>query len=197
MPEPPSPTIGRDFLSVLPRMSAVVRFHLRPVRCPHRREEMTCEAVALCWVWFVRLARRGRQPHAFATRLATYAARAARSGRRACGSEPVADVCSPACGRRKGVRLASLSAPGPADDSLAEAVHDNTRTPVPDQVQFRLDFPAWVSSLATAKRRVLDRLLAGDRPGDVAAAVGVSAARVSQLRAELRADYARFCGDRG
>ena len=192
MPEPPSHAVSRDFLSVLPRVLAVVRFHLRPVRCPHQREEATCEAVALCWVWFVRLARRGRQPHAFATRLAGYAARAARSGRRACGSEPVADVCSPTCSQRKGVRLTSLSAP----DSLAEAVHDNTRTPVPDQVQFRLDFPAWVGSLATAKRRVLDRLLAGDRTADVAAAAGVSAARVSQVRAELRADYARFCGDR-
>ncbi len=90
------------------------------------------------------------------------------------------------------MRLTSLSAP----DSLAEAVHDNTRTPVPDQVQFRLDFPAWVGSLANAKRRVLDRLLAGERPGDIAGEVGVSAARVSQVRAELRADYARYCGDR-
>ncbi len=193
MPEPPPPAISRDFLSVLPRVFAVVRFHLRQVRCPHRREEATCEAVALCWVWFVRLARRGRRPHTFATRLAGYAARAARSGRRACGSEPVGDVCSPACSQRKGVRLTSLSAP----DSLAEAVHDNTRTPVPDQVQFRLDFPAWVGSLVAAKRRVLDRLLAGDRTSEVAAVEGVSAARVSQVRAELRADYARYCGDRG
>ncbi len=188
MPEPPSPATSRDFLSVLPRVLAVVRFHLRQVRCPHQREETTCEAVALCWVWFVRLARRGRQPHTFATRLAGYAAR---SGRRACGSEPVGDVCSPACSQRKRVRLTSLSAP----DSLAEAVHDNTRTPVPDQVQFRLDFPAWVGSLAATKRRVLDRLLAGERPGDIAGEVGVSAARVSQVRAELRADYARYCGD--
>ena len=31
----------------------------------------------------------------------------------------------------------------------------------------------------------------------VTAKSGVSAARVSQVRAELRADYARFCGDRG
>ena len=196
MPEPPSP-IHQAFLAVLPRVLAVVRFHLHRIRCPHWREEATCEAVALCWVWFVRLARRGRQPHTFATRLAGYAARAARSGRRACGSEPVADVCSPTCSKRKGVRLTSLSAPDPAGDCLAEAVHDNTRTPVPDQVQFRLDFPAWVGSLAAAKRRVLDRLLAGERTADVAAAAGVSAARVSQVRAELRADYARFCGDRG
>jgi hypothetical protein len=197
MPEPPSPAVSHDFLTVLPRVLAVVRFHLRHVRCPHQREEATCEAVALCWVWFVRLARRGRRPHTFATRLAIYAARAARSGRRACGSEPVGDVCSPRCSQRKGVRLTSLSAPDPAGDSLVEAVRDNTRTPVPDQVQFRLDFPAWVGSLTAAKRRVLDRLLAGERTADVAAAAGVSAARVSQVRAELRADYARFCGDRG
>jgi hypothetical protein len=192
MPELPSPVVEHEFLSVLPRVRAVVRFHLRHLRCPHRREETTSEAVALCWVWFVGLARRGRQPHTFATRLAEYAARAARSGRRACGSEPVGDVSSPLCSRRKGVRLTSLS----AADRLAESLHDNTRTPVPDQVQFRLDFPAWVGSLTTAKRRVLDRLLAGERTADVAQAAGVSAARVSQVRAELRADYARFCGDR-
>lgn len=194
MPELVPPAVASAFVSVLPRVHAVARYHLRRVRCPHRREEAVSEAVALCWVWFVRLARRGRHPHTFATRLAAFAARAVSCGRRACGSEPAADLTSSNC-RQSGVRLSSLFAADPDGGQLVEAVRDNTRTPVPDQVQFRLDFPAWVNSLPPPKRAVLDRLLAGDRPGDIAAAAGVSAARVSQVRAELRASYATFCGD--
>ena len=47
-----------------------------------RREEVIQEMVALCWKWFVRLAERGRDATRFPSALATYAAKAVRSGRR-------------------------------------------------------------------------------------------------------------------
>jgi len=79
--------------------------------------------------------------------------------------------------------------------TLDVALHDNTRSPVPDQVAFRLDFPAWVNTLSDRDRRVVGDLMAGERTLDVAAKYGLSPARVSQLRREFMEGWARFCGE--
>src|SRR5207249_2991439 len=47
------------FLSLLPRIEARARVYFRHVRCRDRKEDFAREAVALCWLWFVRLTRRG------------------------------------------------------------------------------------------------------------------------------------------
>jgi DNA-directed RNA polymerase specialized sigma24 family protein len=184
------------FLLLLPRIRRVARMHFRDVRCPDRREDCVCEAVALCWVWYVRLVRRGRDPAAFATALARYGALAVRSGRRTSGQERANDVLSPVCQRRRGFVVAALT-PGSSLDGneIDESLHDNTRTPIPEQVQFRCDFPAWVSSLPGSKRRLVGPLAGGHRATDVARAFGLSEGRISQLRKEFRYSYAAFCGD--
>ncbi len=158
-----------------------------------------CETVALCWVWYARLVRGGRDPSGFLGTLAGYGAAAVAAGRRACGQEPARDVLSSVCRssvcrRRRGFTVAPL--PGEAADGAppADALRDNTRTPVPDQVQFRCDFPAWRARLRPRDRRLVDRLAAGHRAADVAAEFGLTAGRVSQLRKQFYRDYAAFCG---
>jgi hypothetical protein len=64
---------------------------------------------------------------------------------------------------------------------------------VPEQVAFRLDFPAWRRTRCERDRGILDDLMAGERTGDVARRHGLSAGRVSQLRREFRDDWLRFC----
>src|SRR5262249_60029868 len=61
----------------------------------------------------------------------------------------------------------------------------NTRTPVPAQVAFRLDFPRWRSGFGPRARAVLDALAAGGRTNEVARELGLSPARVSQMRREF------------
>ena len=63
-----------------------------------------------------------------------------------------------------------------------------------DQAIFHLDYQAWLAGLAEPKRRVAELLAEGHEPGLVARIVGVSPARVSQLRHELEASWRAFQG---
>ena len=78
-------------------------------------------------------------------------------------------------------------------DAFEERLRDNTQAPVIDQVVFRCDFPAWLATLSARNRQVVAELMAGERTGDVAQKLGVSAGRVSQLRRQFENDWAVFC----
>ena len=185
------------FVAALPKILNVAGYRFRRVPCPDTREDCVCETVALCWVWFVRLVGQGRNPDTFLTTLAHYGAAAVRSGRRACGQEKAGDVLSPLCRRRRGFTVSSISDATDPDDpaagTITDALRDNTSTPVPDQVQFRCDFPAWKRRLPDVKERLVDRLVLGHRTTDLAAEFGLSEGRISQLRKEFGAGYAAFC----
>jgi hypothetical protein len=184
------------FLALLPRIELHARVYFRHLKNHHRREEAVAEAVALAWKWFVRLARRGKDPAAFPSALASYAAWAVNNGRRVCGQERAKDVLSPRAQRRHGFTVSTL----PSCSSLTGNVFDdalarNTVSPVPEQVSFRLDFPAWLATHADRNRRIILDLMAGERTLDVARKHGTSPARVSQLRRAFRDDWRRFTAD--
>jgi hypothetical protein len=130
--------------------------------------------------------------------LARYAAQAVRCGRRVTGQEKADDVLSPVAQRRHGFAVGSLpdhsTLHGNAWD---EALIENTRSEVPDQVAFRIDFPAWRRTLAERDRRLVDLLMTGERTDRAAKRVRVSAGRVSQKRQEFRQGWRRFVGDDG
>jgi hypothetical protein len=73
------------FLAILPRIERHGRLYFRHVKCPLQKEEMLAEMRGLCWKWFIRLIRRGKDVLQFVSALASYAARAVNSGRRVCG----------------------------------------------------------------------------------------------------------------
>src|SRR4029450_4814681 len=97
-----------EFLTLLPRVELHGRVYFRHVRSPEAKEEAVAEMVALCWLWFVRLTRRGKDPLTFGSALATFAARAVRSGRRLCGIDRARDVLSPRAQRDKGFAVTAL-----------------------------------------------------------------------------------------
>jgi hypothetical protein len=191
-----SPTgvqLQTSFLAVLPRIETHARIYFRHLRCPHQREEAVAECLALCWLWFVRLVRRGKNPDAFITVLADFAARAVSSGRRVCGQEKVNEVLSLRAQRRHGFTVQRLHPCGsPPGSPWEEAVQDNTQTPVVEQVIFRVEFPIWRSRRNKRDRRLIDRLLLGERTGTVAQAFDLSPGRVAQLRRQFHADWLRF-----
>jgi hypothetical protein len=183
------------FLQILPRIELHGRVYFRH-KDADAREELTAEMIGLCWKWFVRLIERGKDPTAFVSALATFAARAVNSGRRVCGQERSKDVLSPAAQRRHGFvveRLPDYSTL--AGTSLEEALVENTATPVPEQVSFRLDFPQWRLTRCYRDRVMIDRMLLGERTLDLSRQFGVSPARVSQLRREFHTDWRQFCGE--
>src|SRR4051812_28640387 len=188
-------TLHARFLALLPRLEAHGRVYFRHLRCPDRKAEALQEMRALAWKWVRRLAERGRDPFQFPSALATFAARAVASGRRLVGQESPRDVLSPHAQRRRGIVVRSLPDGTPAGGHpLAAALRDNTRTPVPDQVQFRVDFPRWRETRNARDRRLIDRMMHGARTSDLSEALGISPARVSQLRREYHEDWQRFCG---
>ncbi len=194
---PQTPSLHDRFLArIMPAVERHARVYFRGLRCPHRKEEAIAEAVALAWRWCVRLAQRGKDPSAFPSAIAGFAARAVRSGRRICGQEKAKDVLSPRAQQMHNFTVTKLPDYSTlTGNPLAEALMENTETPVPEQVAFRLDFPAWLATLTDRDRRLSTKLALGEKGGQVARAFGLSPGRVSQIRRELHDDWERFTCD--
>src|SRR5437763_10566275 len=106
-----SPSLARlqaAFVAIVPRITAHGEVYFRNVKCQTTKEECLAEMVALSWLWFWRLHQKGRDPLSFVSALATFAAKAVRSGRRLCGQEKAKDVLSPRAQRRKGFAVCKL-----------------------------------------------------------------------------------------
>ena len=64
-----------------------------------------------------------------------------------------------------------------------------------DQVQFRIDFPAWLKTLTGRERRMIRVMMRNERTKDVSKQFEISPGRVSQLRQEFKQGWERYCGD--
>jgi hypothetical protein len=159
------------------------------------RDEVAAAAVALAWAAARRLAARSREVTALLPTVIRFAVLAALAGRRVDGGATTRDALEPAARRRRGFAVRSLDAAGPADAWWRAAVADR-RARVPDQAAFNVDFGRWLAALPPGKRRVARLLARGDRTSEVAARLGVSAARISQVRGELAAAWDAFHGER-
>jgi hypothetical protein len=188
--------LHRNFLAMVPRIVTHGQVCFRHLRCPLQREDAIAEMVAIAWLWHIRLAQQGKDATQFVSALASYAARRVHSGGRLTGTEKPKEVLSPWAQREQGFVVGTL--PGHSTLSttpFAEALCDNTQTPVPDQVTFRCDYPPWRASHTERDRRIIDALILGERTTVVAARHGLSASRISQMRHELHEEWRRFCGD--
>jgi hypothetical protein len=162
----------------------------------HHKHDAIAEALALSWKWFVRLVHRGKDPAAFPSALATFAVRAVFNGRRLCGNEKDQDVLSRLGQRRRGFTVCSLPKSGCLDETpFAEALRDNTQTPVPDAVAFRIDSPEWLAGQTDRDSLMIESMAMGERTTKLARRFGVSEGRVSQKRRLFREDWERFCGE--
>lgn len=179
-----------DFLAAAPAIERHARVAFRSVYCPATRDDAVQEAVAIAWKWFRRAAERNLHPERFPSALARYAVAHVRAGRRLAGAESPADALSPTARRRLGFAVSPLTDRG--TDLALGSLHSGHRTPVPLQVQFRLDFPRWVAELPPDRAELAAELMAGAGTGEVARRRRVSPARVSQIRAELRRSWAAF-----
>lgn len=183
------------FLALLPRLQTHARIYFRGVRCPVAREEAIQETLALAWQWYVRLTERGKDACAFPMVFAALVARAVKSGRRVCGQDS-RDVLSRLAQKRHGFRVEPLPAATRAShehlcgsvtgqrqqDAFEERLRDDTRTPVPDQAAFRLDWPCFLQTLSRRDRDLVNFLALGHQATHAAARFGLSAPRVTQLR---------------
>ena len=106
------------------------------------------------------------------------------------------DVSSTYCQLQKGLTLERLDRYDKYEGVWLEAVVQDHRTPVIDQVWFRIDSPEWLSRLAERQRQIAEALAAGSRTGEVAKEYGVSAGRISQMRREFEDSWDELHGEK-
>ena len=80
-------------------------------------------------------------------------------------------------------------------DQWLEAIVEDRRTSVPDQVAFLIDFPDWLMRLGNQKRRIAEALAMGNSASGVAKRFKLSPCRISQLRGELYRSWQEYHGD--
>lgn len=182
------------FDQVLPVIRKHAEFAFRHVRCPQTRADKIAETIGICWRWFGRLHRRGKNPGSFITTLALRASQAVKAGRRVTRMESKRCVLAE---RTQHLGRASLH-PLPQKSTLvgtvwAEALTDNHITPPPDAAAFRIDWPEWLATLDQRRRQLVEHMALGERTQRLAQLSGLSQARVSQYRREFHDDWERFC----
>ena len=64
-------------------------------------------------------------------------------------------------------------------------------------METKLDFSDWLASLERRDRKIAESLAVGNRTADVSKKFNGSAGRISQLRKEVAASWAKFVGDDG
>lgn len=200
------------FLSiVLPKVERHGQVYFRNEKCAQKRADRIAEMIAIAWKWFVRLAECGKDATTFPCVLANLAARAVKSGRRVCGQLKAGDALNEVAQQRHSFTIESLPISTRASyenlyslphgqehqDCWEERLRDNTQTPVPDQVAFRIDFPSWLRTLTARERRIIRAMTQNERTKDLSRQFELSPARISQLRREFMEDWKRYCRDVG
>jgi hypothetical protein len=188
------PAWHRGFMQMLPTIHAYARGAFAYLN-PEARQDLIAEVVANALVAYVRLYQQGRVALAYPTVLAHYGVAQVRDGRRVGAKLNIKDPLSRYCQKRKGIVVERLDVFNEEENAWAEAVVVDTRSaPVPEIVAFRLDFPAWLSTLSRRDRHIAEILALGHSTSAVAKRFDVSAGRVSQLRRELATSWREFTG---
>ena len=189
------------FTATLKAVEVAARFAFRRLR-RQDREEAVAEATAAAWSAWHGLIGKGKNPLAVGvTGIAKNAIRYVRNGRRVgnttCGRGAM-DVFRKAQ-KARDFKVVSLDSndqfiPGSLVGTWKEWLACDHRVGPADAAAFRVDFAAWLTGLPGRKRQIAELLAEGHEPGLVARLVGVSPARVTQLRHELEASWRAFQG---
>jgi hypothetical protein len=162
---------------------------------PEAKEELIQEVVANAYVAFVRLVERGKTRLAYASPLASYAIRQVRVGRRVGNKANVNDVSSAMAKVSKGITVERLDRFDSEGGVWREVLVEDRHAGPAEVAASRIDVSTWFRSLAWKKRRVAKALARGETTSATARKHGLSAGRVSQLRQELAASWAKFQGE--
>ena len=192
-PQPASPEWHERFVAMLPVIVAFARRSFRGLP-PEAMEDAMAEVLASTAIAYARLVEQGKESLAYPTVLAGFAVRRYRDGRGVAKSRSPKDIFSR---HAQPEGKFSLQQMGNAQEQRywLEHVACDTRTPVPDQVAFRIDFQDWLQTLSARDRRIVEELGTGETTGDVAKKHRVSSARISQLRRELKQAWEAFVRD--
>ena len=183
-----------DFVKLLPSIRRYARKSFMNLN-PEARDEAVQEVVANSFAAYRRLIERGKTEVIAPKPLARFAIAQARDGRQVGGRLNCHDVSSRYCRNRQGISLQQLEQLDSASGTWKQIlVEDPSSTPA-DIVAIRLDFQDWLDSLSARQRQIAEMLSTGETTMAVAKLFKVTAARVSQLRSQLKAAWEAFQGE--
>ena len=182
------------FMEMMPTIYDQVRFAFRH-ELPERRNEMTAEAIANCWVSFVKLVERDLQDVIYATPLAQFAIRQVVSGRKVGGTLNKNDITSEYAQRMKQITVERLTRYNKRKSMWLELLVEDRKAGPAETATARIDFGDWLRTLGGRRRRIAETLAKGETTSAAAAKFRVSLGRISQLRRELNDDWERFHGE--
>ena len=159
------------------------------------REEMVAEAVANAYCAFCRLVALGKADRGYATQLARFAIRRVRCGRGVGTPANVHDLTSRYCQRANGLRVARLDRYEKYQAAWKEVLVEDPHAGPAEIAATRIDFAAWLQSLAPRVRNIAKLLATGESTGAAAQKFGVSPGRISQLRRKLEQAWSAFQGE--
>lgn len=175
-------TLHETFTRLLPELEAMALAHFRGLG-PEARQEAIQNTTCLAWKYWLHLAEKGQaEDEGLLRNVWWYAVKQTRSkrditrgdGKRGKGRQDVYDLAGAAVGH--------------IDFSL----YVGQMTPVPDQVAFRLDLPAFLATLNERQRAMASDLASGMTTTEVAKRHGVTPGAVSQFRVRFKVLLERF-----
>jgi hypothetical protein len=186
---------NEPFVAFLPSIQRQATAAARRLPVP-MRSEFVLDVIAAAYVLYARLASRELTALAYSTPLATYAIAHVRAGRSVGGHLNGHDVMSAHAQRCHGFGVVPLEeAVDRYGRSWREAVVGSKRYSPADAAAFRLDFDAWLERLSRKDRALVKMLADGESTSAAAKRFGVSDARISQIRRELKRDWDLFQSD--
>jgi hypothetical protein len=196
-----------SFLAHLPKMQAVLVHYLHH-RCGQTQDDLIQNAESLCWKAWVSETAKGKDPAGYVSMIALRAVHATFAGRHIERQQSPKDVLSPRAKRMRGFQVERLGTTARSREELnrvggqheadaAEERLSDTRTPVPDQAAFNIDFAEWLGTLSPRDREMALGLMAGDSTTEAAERFGLTQGRISQKRRQLAESWEEYVGERG
>lgn len=187
-------TLNARFLKLFPTIRRQARVAFRHLPW-HLREEFIAEVIANTYCSYVRLVQQGKADVAFATPLADYAIKHVRGGRQVGTRMNVRDITSRYCQNQKHVEIERLHRYDREEEEWLEILVEDRHAGPAQTAAMRIDFAAWLGKLPGKLRRIAEALALGEATKAVAGKFGLSPARISQLRRELKMSWDEFIGD--
>lgn len=190
---PPSAVWHQEFLTeVLPTVEACAQLQFRRLP-PVERDDALSESIAVAMLSYLRLLKRGRNPIAFAGRLAKLAVLRVKSGRIAGSSDRSEDALSRLARQQRGFSVESLDTGRVQTRNGWEGllVEDRRSSPA-DIAASRIDFAEWLGRMKHHRRKVAETLAAGFRTEEAALIFNISRGRISQMRREFELSWKEF-----
>jgi hypothetical protein len=182
------------FVAMLPEIQQRLRRAFRLLN-PASREDAVDEGVIHCLLSYARLHARGGAESATPSTLAWYAALQVKKGRPAGTRMNNKEILSRYGQLESGIHVESLHTGSGTHEQWIDALAEDKRASVADQVAAKMDVGAWFATLTRRMRQIAKDLALGFSTSEVARKHGVTPGRISQLRRELHDGWLTFQGE--